>query len=73
MRSETEEVFYSSLFGQDWKTDLNLYFADFDHDGSVEILVKGKELQPEPFMKYELYSIKGNKFSQILTFEGPNE
>ena len=73
MTSSSADEFFNILFSQTWKTDISLRFADFDHDGLAEILVKSNELQAESFDVWELFSIKGNKFTNLVTFEGPNE
>ncbi len=70
-RSQNDNEFWYSGYKGDWKENISLRFADFDHDGFAEILLDCKLLELESPDYHELYKISNDGLKLISEISGP--
>lgn len=55
-----------------YKEDKKITFADFDKDGSFEILLYGRQLELEPYDVYSLFKFENGEVYLFAELQGPN-
>ena len=71
-RSKNDSEFWDN-YKYAWHNDIDIKFADFDHDGKVEFLIESELLDLESRNCHRLYKLNGNKLELLTEYYGPNE